>query len=221
MDWQASGRDETGRPDAAQADAARALAADAEALARLEPRFLRLLAAHGLPAPREAPRGLGGLVRAVVGQQLSIHAAARIWARLQALCDPGDPEALLALPPGALRSAGLSAPKIRHVRGLAEAVSSGRLDLSRLPAADEEAVAALVALPGIGRWTAEIYLLFAERRRDVLPAGDLALQLAAARLFGLAARPSERALRAMAEAWSPRRSAAAHLLWHAYRLPPV
>lgn len=198
------------------------LAAAAPALGRAEPRFAALVAAHGLPEPRVAPRGLAGLLRAIVGQQLSIHAASRIWERLvRTLCDPGDPDALLAAAPEALRAAGLSAAKIAHARGLAEAIRSGRLDLDRLPTDDAEAAAAIASVRGIGRWTAEIYLLFSERRPDVLPAGDLALRLAAGRLFGLEPPPAEAALRAMAAAWSPWRGAAAHLLWHAYRLPPV
>ncbi len=198
------------------------LAAGAAALAAAEPRFAALLEAHGLPEPRTTPRGGAGLMRAIVGQQLSIAAAGAIWARLQAaLGDPGDPRAILGADPEALRAAGLSRQKIAAARSLAAHLASGALPIDSLPEDDEVAIARLTSVRGLGRWSAEIYLMFAEGRPDILPAGDLALQRSAERLFALPGRPGERALRARASSWAPHRSAAAHLLWHAYRLAPV
>lgn len=160
-----------------------------------------------------------GLLAAIVGQQISNAAAAAIWSRLVALAPPApDAKTMLRLPDDALCAAGLSRPKLRYARALADAVVSGRFDPDALDRmADEEAIAALTALPGFGRWTAEIYLLFALERRDVFPAADLALAAATAALKGLPARPSERALRALAEAWAPARGLAARLLWHHWR----
>lgn len=204
-------------------EAARALlAADSEALGEAEPRFAAIVRAHGLPEPRTAPRGAAGLLRAIIGQQLSIHAARAIWDRVSAILgDPNDPARWLAAGADALRAAGLSRQKIAYVESLAGMLVSGALPIDSLPADDEAAIARIVQVKGLGRWTAEIYLLFAEGRRDVLPAGDLALQVAAGRLFGLAEPPGERVLREMGAAWAPWRGAAAHLLWHAYRLAPV
>jgi DNA-3-methyladenine glycosylase II len=127
-------------------------------------------------------------------------------------------EVLLALPEAALREAGLSRPKIAYARGLADAVVSGRITPDAFPAMDDEAViAAISALEGFGRWSAEIYLLFALCRRDAFPAADLALAASAQALFGLAERPKEKALRALAEPWAPYRGLAARLLWHHWR----
>ncbi len=111
---------------------------------------------------------------------------------------------------------GLSRQKAAYARSLAEEVTSGRLDLANLPNDDEEAIAALVRVKGVGRWSAEIYLLFAEARGDVWPAGDLAVQVEIGRLLGRAARPSEAELRVLAEAWRPHRGAAAIFAWHHY-----
>ncbi|MBF9060278.1 DNA-3-methyladenine glycosylase 2 family protein, partial [Rhodobacterales bacterium HKCCSP123] len=124
-------------------------------------------------------------------------------------------EALAAAPDEALRACGLSRPKMRYLRALAEA----RLDYGALRDAPAEAVVkTLTAQPGIGRWTAEIYAKFALGHADVFAAGDLALQVAAARAFGLPGRPGEREMRAMAEAWAPVRAVAARALWAYYRL---
>lgn len=171
------------------------------------------------PLPwRTRPGGMAGLLQAVVAQQISGASAAAIWRRLRALPGALTPEGLLALPDAALREAGLSRPKVAHARALAEAFAAGRLHEARLAAmADEEAVAALCAVRGLGRWTAEVYLLFALGRPDVFPAGDLALSAAAADLFGLPARPGPAALRALAERWRPGRALAARLLWHHWR----
>ena len=174
----------------------------------------RALQEVGYPALRRRPPGFPALLRAIVGQQLSVASAGAIWARLEDTVRPLTPAALLALDEAALRAAGLSRPKIRYARALAGECASGALDLERLAdLADEEAIAALVAVSGIGRWTAEVYLLFALGRRDVLPAGDLALLSAAQRLYGLPERPQPAGLLDRAEPWRPWRGAVAHLLW--------
>ncbi|WP_448581992.1 DNA-3-methyladenine glycosylase family protein [Thermaurantiacus sp.] len=201
-------------------DAAR-LEEGVRALARMEPAFADVLACHGMPPPRLQPRGLGTLLRTIVAQHVSTAAATAIWHRLEALGNLDDPAVIARASPEALRAAGLSRQKIIYVESLAAHVSDGRLALDRLPADDEEAIARISAVRGLGRWSAEIYLLFAEGRADAFPAGDLALRIAAGRLFHAGERPSERQLRARSEPWRPHRGAAALLLWHAYSAPPV
>ncbi|MGH7042493.1 MAG: DNA-3-methyladenine glycosylase family protein [Acetobacteraceae bacterium] len=171
------------------------------------------------PLPwRVRPAGFSGLLAAIVGQQISNQAAAAIWRRLRALPGADTPEGLLALPDEALRGAGLSRPKVAHARALAVAFADGVLDPARLAAMDDEAaIATIVTVRGLGRWTAEIYLLFALQREDVFPAGDLALAAAAADLRCLPARPGPAALHALAEVWRPSRALAARLLWHHWR----
>ena len=199
-------------------------AAPAEARAGLA----RLVAAHPEFAPIEAqagplpwrvrPAGFPGLLAAIVGQQISNQAAGAIWRRLRALPGADRPEGLLALPEEALRGAGLSRPKIAHARSLAEAFAAGALDPARLAGLDDAAaVEAICAVRGLGRWSAEVYLLFAEQRADIFPAGDLALAGAVAALRGLPERPGPRVLRELAAGWAPWRALAARLLWHHWR----
>jgi DNA-3-methyladenine glycosylase II len=167
---------------------------------------------------RRRSRGFPGLLQAIVGQQISNQAAAAIWRRLAATPGALDPQGMLALPDTDLRAAGLSRPKQAHARALAEAFAAGRLSEAALAeATDEQAVAAIAAVRGLGTWSAEIYLLFALERPDVFPAGDLALAAAAARLKELPARPAPAALRGLAEPWRPWRALAARLLWHYWR----
>ena len=193
------------------------LQAGLDALALVEPGFARGLARAGYPAPRLRERGYETLLRTIVGQQVSVHAADAIWHRLDAAVGQGnDPARLAAASDETLRAIGLSRQKAAYARSLAGEVISGRLDLANLPADDDAAIAALVRINGIGRWSAEIYLLFAEGRGDVWPAGDLAVQIEIGRLLGLAERPSEKQLRALAEAWRPHRGAAAIFAWHHY-----
>ena len=178
------------------------------------PAVARVLGEVGYPALRHRPPGFVTLLRTIVGQQVSVASANAIWTRVAESVQPLTPEALLLQDDDALRACGLSRPKIRYGRALAERCSSGALDLGRLQnLPDEEAAAALVDVPGIGQWTAEVYLLFALGRRDALPAGDLALLTAAQRLFDLPERPQPAALRQRAEVWRPWRGAVAHLLW--------
>jgi len=189
-----------------------------DALVRADPRLAAVEAAAG-PLPwRVRAGGFPGLLQVIMGQQISSAAAAAIWGRLAALPGALAPSGLLALPDDALRAAGLSRPKVGHARALATAFEDGRLSAAGLAAMpDEAAVAAITAVRGLGPWTAEVYLLFAEGRPDVFPAGDIAVAGAAAALLGLPARPDPRALRALAEAWRPSRALAARLLWHHWR----
>ena len=199
------------------------LKASLGALAAAEPAFASALARAGYPEPRISERGFVTLLRAVVGQQVSIQAAASIWNKLDAATGgAADPAKVAAAAPETLRAAGLSGQKVAYARSLAEEVLSGRLDFDALPADDEEAIARLVHVKGIGRWTAEIYLLFAEGRGDVFPAGDLAVQIELARIMNLPeARPTEKAIRALAEPWRPHRGAAAIFAWHHRRAIPL
>jgi len=195
---------------------------EARALGRRESAFAELVARHGLPAPRIRPRGFETLLRAIVSQQVSTAAAASIWGRLEGLLGaPPSPATVRAVSPEALRAAGLSRQKIGYAQSLAALVEQGALPLEGLPPDDEEAIALLMAVRGLGRWSAEIYLLFAEGRPDAFPAGDLAVQVQAGRMFHGGARLSERALRDHAEAWRPHRGVAALLLWHGYNAPPL
>jgi DNA-3-methyladenine glycosylase II len=199
-----------------------ALKESLDALAAGEPRIAAALARAGYPEPRSSERGYITLMRAIVGQQVSIKAAASMWAKLQAAVgERVEPEAVLAAGDHALRGAGLSRQKASYARSLAEEVVSGRLDFANLPEDDDEAVAQLVRIKGIGRWTAEVYLLFAEGRRDIWPAGDLAVQIEVGRIMGLPERPSEKAVRELAEAWRPHRGAFAVFTWHHRRTPDI
>jgi len=186
-------------------------------LARREQAFARVLKEHGRPEPRASDPGATTLLRTIVGQQVSVAAARSMWNKLEAAFgSPPDLAALLKASDEELRAAGMSRQKAGYIRSLAELVLSGELDLDSLPADDDEAIALLTRIKGIGRWSAEIYLLFAEGRADIWPAGDLAVQIEIGRLMGLEDKPSEKALREMAEAWRPHRGAAAVLAWHSY-----
>jgi DNA-3-methyladenine glycosylase II len=193
-----------------------------DAAALREPRIAAAFARLGYPEPRIRPAGYPTLLRTIVGQQVSVAAAASVWGRLEALLGPGAPAAaLLAADTEALRGCGLSRQKQGYARSLAELVVSGALDFAALPGDDEAAIAELTRIKGIGRWSAEIYLLFAERRVDVWPAGDLAIQAGMARILDLAERPDEKATRALAESFRPHRGALALLAWHVYNNPAL
>jgi len=192
-----------------------------DALAGIEPAFAAGLARVGYPPPRIRERGYATLIRTILGQQVSVASAAAVYRKLEALVgDPTDPHTILAASDETLRAAGLSRQKASYARSLAEEVVSGRLDLDNLPADDEEAIAQLVRIKGIGRWSAEIYLLFAEGRADIWPAGDLAVQIEVGRLLGHDQRPSEKLTRTLAEAWRPHRGALAIFTWHHYGAGP-
>lgn len=194
------------------------LRAPLERLAERDPDIARAYAEAGLPPVRGSPTGFPGLLRIIVAQQVSTASAAAILGRLAQQLPDLTPAAFLTLDEAAHRAIGLSRAKSRYATALAQAMTEGGLSHRRLARLDDAGVlAALTALPGFGRWSAECYLLFALKRPDVMPAGDLALQVAAQRLKGLAARPGEKALYALAESWRPHRSAAARFLWHFYR----
>ncbi|WP_372424210.1 DNA-3-methyladenine glycosylase family protein [Salinarimonas chemoclinalis] len=189
----------------------------AELVAR-DPALARAVAEGSVPALRTRPEGFAGLAWIVIGQQVSVASAAAINARLEAALPEMTADALRAASDETLRAVGLSRPKIRTLRAVAEAVASGALpfaDLGAMPA--DDARARLVAVHGIGPWTADIYLLFCLGHADAFAAGDLALQEAARMIYGLEARPDAKALAAMAEAWRPWRGVAAKLLWAHYR----
>ena len=188
-----------------------------DAIAEREPAFARALSLAGYPEPRIRERGYRTLLRTIVGQQVSVAAAASVWRKLEAeLGEDMAPDVLLAAEFDALRACGLSRQKQGYARSLCELVAGGELDLENLPADDEAAIADLVRIKGIGRWSAEIYLLFAEGRPDIWPAGDLAVQAGIGKILALPERPSEKQARALAEPWSPHRGAAAILTWHCY-----
>ncbi len=188
------------------------------ALCAIEPAFAVAVANKGHPAPRISERGFATLLRTIVGQQVSVASAQAVWTKLDTVVGGADdPARIAAASDETLRSAGLSRQKLGYARSLADEVTSGRLDLANLPEDDEEAIAALVRVKGIGRWSAEIYLLFAEGRTDIWPAGDLAIQIEVGRILGHDTRPSEKLTRELAEAWRPHRGAAAIFAWHHYQ----
>lgn len=183
-------------------------------LSRHDSRFAQAYALTGELPLRRKPEGFAELLSAIVSQQVSTASARAIWARVEA-AGLTTPEAIRAASDDDLRGSGLSRPKMRYARALAE---SG-LDfgaLAGLP--DAKVIAQLIELPGIGAWTAEIYAMFSLGRADVFAHNDLALQEAARLLFDLDARPNERRMRAIAAAWTPWRSVAARLLWAYYRV---
>ena len=186
-------------------------------LGEIDPVMGELWAQVGTPDPRWRPPGFESLLRAIVSQQLSVSAAGAIWSRLLVLCCEVTPAAVLAHDDVALRGVGLSRAKVSFARALAAAVDDGSLDFDALAALDDAAVVeALVAIKGIGVWTAEVYMLFSMVRPDVLPAGDLALLKAAHHCLELPARPAIDEFREIGQRWRPLRSAAARLLWHSY-----
>jgi len=193
------------------------LRAALDTLATGEPCFAKAIGRVGYPPPRIRERGYATLLRTIVGQQVSTKAADAVWRRLEAIVgDLDEPANILRASDEQLREAGMSRQKSSYARSLAEEVTSGRIDLGNLPADDEEAVAALVRIKGIGRWSAEVYLLFAEGRPDIWPAGDLAVQIEIGRILGHAGRPDEKLTRTLAEPWRPHRGAAAIFAWHHY-----
>jgi DNA-3-methyladenine glycosylase II len=182
-----------------------------------EPVFADILERAGPPRFRRRRNGFGTLLHIILEQQVSIDAAAAMHHRLVGLCRPLAPETFLALDDATLRSCGFSRQKMGYARDLAAAVESGEFDFTRLAASDDEtALAELLALRGIGRWSAEIYLLFALGRPDIWPAADLGLQVAIGERLSLGSRPSELELRCRGEAWRPWRSVAACLFWQSY-----
>jgi DNA-3-methyladenine glycosylase II len=197
------------------------LATAMQHLAEIDADFARALTEVGHPELRQVPRGFNGLMRAIIGQQVSVHAARSIWLRLEAALPSMAPADFLALSDEQLRAVGLSGAKMRYGRSLATDIAEGRIDFVALNELDDEAaIAMLTRAKGIGRWTAEIYLMFAHGRPDIMPGLDLGLVIAAQHLKKLRKRPDAKRLVKIAERWRPWRSAAALLLWHYRRNMP-
>jgi DNA-3-methyladenine glycosylase II len=191
-------------------------------IAASDERVARELERVGYPVPRIRERGFRTLLRTIVGQQVSVAAASSMWAKLEGeLGENFAPADLLARDFDALRACGLSRQKQGYARSLCELVKAGAIDLHALPVDDEEAIALLTQVKGIGRWSAEIYLLFAEGRPDIWPAGDLAVQEGVRRLVGMDDRPKEKQARKIAEPWRPHRGAMAIFTWHFYANPAL
>jgi DNA-3-methyladenine glycosylase II len=193
-------------------------------LSAADPVLARLVAAIGPPHLRHEPHLFTALVSAIVGQQISVSAASAIRARLAARCGPDQaltPEALLALTHDDLRAIGLSRAKEAYVTDLAAKVASGAVDLAtihQLP--DEEVIAELTRVKGIGRWTAEMFLIFSLGRPDVLPVDDLGFRSRVRRHYNLAALPQAAELRALGEPWRPYRSFGTWYLWRSGSVEP-
>ena len=184
-----------------------------------DPDLARVVEKLGPPALRQRPPGFATLLKIILGQQVSRSSADATYQRLCASIGPPRPAAFLTLDDDALRSIGLSRQKSRYCRALATALVEERLDLDQLSVSDDETVrASLTALPGIGPWSAEIYLLFALRRQDAWPASDLGVIVGAQRVKNLPARPSRQEMDAMSEPWRPWRGLATFILWHSYQL---
>nr|WP_277352196.1 hypothetical protein [Knoellia sp. DB2414S] len=161
--------------------------------------------------------GFASLVLFILEQQVSLASAAAAYRKVLARIGTMSPRALLAATPEELRADGVSRQKDRYLRALAEAVESGSLDLEALAGMpDDEVRARLTSLPGIGRWTADVYLLACLGRPDLWPVGDRALQVAVAEALGLEEVPDQARLEELGERWRPHRSTAARLLWHGY-----
>jgi len=199
------------------------VAAACDALADQCDHMAAALDACGGPPPlRRRPPGFDTLARILMGQQLSVASASAIWNRLETGLGSVTPEAVLASSDTELRSYGLSAPKQRYLRASAQAVADGDLNFRKLSRmSDADAHEHLIAVKGIGPWTADIYLLSGLGRPDVFPAGDLALQGAAQRLMRKRKRPDADGLTKIARRWQPHRGVAARVLWAYYAVPPV
>jgi DNA-3-methyladenine glycosylase II len=193
------------------------LAAGLAALVRQDPRLIAVLEKAGMPSLRRREAGFPGLCAIVCGQQLSTASASAIRDRLFAAFDPFHHDAVRLARPAKLARLGLSRPKIKSIKAIGHAIAKGAIDLDLVGRMDaDKAHAALVALHGIGPWTADIYLLFCLGHADAWPAGDLALQEAARIALGLLRRPDAKQMAKLAEPWRPWRGVAAHLLWAYY-----
>jgi DNA-3-methyladenine glycosylase II len=206
------------RPREDQALLQRALAH----LGKADRDFARAIAEVGPPPPRARPATFMGLLHVIVAQQVSTHAAKAISARLDAALATPTPEAFLKLSDADLRAVGFSRQKVIYGRDLAAAFTDGRISIPKLRRqSDEDAIAAITSVKGLGVWSAEVFLLFSLRRPDILPAHDLGLIVAAQRMKRLKTRPTPKKLREIAEPWRPYRSYAARMLWHYYHATPA
>lgn len=196
----------------------KSIAAGLDALAAQDPDIARILEEVGYPEPRVRPPGFATLLNIIIGQQVSVQSAAAIRGRLLEAADPLTPESFLALGEDALRAVGFSRRKIEYGQLLAQDIQERRFDPDGLHRLDDDAALdQIVARKGLGRWSADVYLLFALGRPDVWPADDLAVQVAVQHLKGLESRPDRATMDAVAEPWRPYRGAAALLMWHVYK----
>ena len=193
-----------------------------DALAGQDPRVATQLERVGYPEARIRDRGYKTLLRTIVGQQVSVAAASSMWNKLEAeLGEDFTPSCLLKRDFDTLRACGLSRQKQGYARSLCELVDSGAVNFDAMPSDDEDAIEQLTQIKGIGRWSAEIYLLFAEGRADIWPAGDLAVQEGVKRLLDMEERPKEKECRALGEQWSPHRGTMEIFTWHYYANPAL
>ena len=190
-------------------------------LAQIDPDLRRGLELVRYPKPRIREQGFDTFLSTIVSQQISTEAAASIMRRVRALLPDMNAAAVLCLPAGALRDAGLSLRKVEYVEGLAQAMVEERFDPSKLESMDDQsAIKAITSLRGFGPWSAEIYLMFSLQRSDIFPAGDLALRIALQKLKGIDTPLDEKQSRELVARWSPYRSAGSLFLWHYYRGAP-
>jgi DNA-3-methyladenine glycosylase II len=188
-------------------------------LVQRDPRLQPVFELTGMPALRQREPGFAGLAAIVCGQQLSVASAAAIWGRVSAAFEPFHHDTLRRARADRLGRLGLSAAKIKTLKNIAKELTAERLDLHMLAEADADAAHdTLTALPGIGPWTADVYLLFCLRHGDAWPAGDLAVQEAVKVGLGLPTRPTAKQMAPLAEPWRPLRGAAAHLWWAYYKV---
>lgn len=189
----------------------------AAALAERDPRLASVVERYGVPPLWDREPGFPTLLHIILEQQVSLASARAAFTRLQELASPLTPQRFLELDDISLKAAGFSRQKTRYGRELAAAVLSGVLDLERLAYLDDDAVrATLTSVKGIGRWTADIYLLMALGRPDIWPSGDLALAVSARSVLALDRLPAGDELLQLAEAWRPWRAVAARIFWHGY-----
>jgi DNA-3-methyladenine glycosylase II len=190
-------------------------------LASIDPDIKDAVELIGAPAPRIRPHGMETLVSIIISQQLSTEAAASIMAKVKNLLPDISANSILKTPPDKLRAAGLSRRKIEYVCSLAEAIKTNKLDLEALKQMpDSEAIKHITQLRGMGRWSAEIYLMFSLQRQNIFPADDLAIVIALQKLKGLEERPSAKEARVITGHWSPWLSVGSLFLWHYYRGAP-
>lgn len=198
------------------------LNSDINQIAKLDKDVKDVLGTFGYPAPRVRPQGFDTFLSTIVGQQISTEAAAAIMSRIRRILPELTEQALLDLPAGALREAGLSGRKVEYAQGLASEIIKGNFDIQGLTGlSDEAAIESIASIRGFGAWSAEIYLMFCLQRRDIFPSADLALQVSLQKLKKLEHRPSPLQARKLIEHWSPYRSAGSLFLWHYYRGAPT
>jgi len=185
------------------------------ALSALDPDFARAVDVYGVPKPRSRPPGYDSLLKIIVAQQVSTASARAIQGRLNGYADPMTPEVFLSLSEDDHRTIGLSRQKGNYGRAIAEAIVDGHISLRGVARMeDEAAIEKLVTLKGVGRWTAEIYLMFALRRPDLWPADDLGIMMGYQQLKDLPERPNRKQLWEAGEIYRPWRSVAAQMMWH-------